>query len=414
MAEAYDGAVIDCCIHHRWASQTELTEYMPSGWQEFLGKPNSLPGGVGAIPAIPGFPFRNPHGDKVAEAYPAGVTVAGSDYETLRTCVLERARVERAVLAYDDGIFAAAVPNQYLALEICRAANDWCVDRWLSGRDSRLYGLILVPNATPHEAAAEIRRAGRNDRMVGVLMGGNGGGKVFGHSYYHPIYEAALELDLPVVVHVGGDAPADATTLTVAAGLPLTFSEYSVLSATPLMSHLVSFIVQGVFEKYPGLRVLIAGAGTAWLPAVFWRLDTNWKAHRREVPWVRRLPSEYLRESVRLTTWPLDRTPRPGQLVAALGAFGGAEELLCYASGWPDWNSDSVEQVAAVLPAAWHERVFHANAGKLFRWDRSVAVHPKAHIAVGTMVATGRADIELVSEDGVAVGPDERGSWSDD
>jgi uncharacterized protein len=413
VAEGYAGPVIDCCVHHRWLNQSELSQYMSEGWQEFLGKPNSLPGGVGAIPAIPGFPFRNPIGDKLAEAYPDGVPVAGSDYETMRRRLLEPSRVERVILSYDDGINAAAVPNQYLANEICRAANDWCVDRWLSGRDERFYGLVLAPNATPDLAAAEIRRVGRHPRMAGVLMGGNGGGKVFGHSYYHPIYAAALELDLPVVVHVGGDAAADATTLTAGAGQPLTFSEYSVLSAGPLMTHLVSLIVQGVFEKFPGLRVLIAGGGTGWLPALLWRLDTNWKGHRREVPWVRRLPSEYLRENVRLTTWPLDRPKEPESLVRSLEAFGDPADLLCYASGWPDWNADPVDEVARLLPAAWHDRVFHANAERLFRWDGGVAARPEPEVAVGTMVATGRADVELV-QGGELVDPNDRGSWSDD
>ena len=37
-----------------------------------------------------------------------------------------------------------------------------------------------------------------------------------------------------------------------------------------------------------------------------WRLDKNWKGLRREVPWVDRLPSEMIRESVRLTAQPLD------------------------------------------------------------------------------------------------------------
>jgi predicted TIM-barrel fold metal-dependent hydrolase len=249
--------------------------------------------------------------------------------------------------------------------------------------------------------------------MVGVLMGGNGGGKVFGHSYFHPIYEAALELDLPTVVHVGGDAAADATTLTVAAGHPISFTEYSVLSATPLMTHLVSFLVQGVFEKFRGLRILIAGAGAGWLPALLWRLDTNWKGHRREVPWVRRLPSEYLRESVRLTTWPLDRPPDPRQLVATLQAFGDPADLLCYASGWPDWNTDRVEEVVRLLPEAWHDRIFHSNASAFFRWDGQVGPRLEPEVAVGTMAATGRVDIEIV-DGGEVVDPNDRGSWSDD
>ena len=43
----------------------------------------------------------------------------------------------------------------------------------------------------PDEAAAEVRRVGQNDRMVGIAMGNNTQAKPFGHPAYHPIYKAA-------------------------------------------------------------------------------------------------------------------------------------------------------------------------------------------------------------------------------
>lgn len=248
---------------------------------------------------------------------------------------------------------------------------------------------------------AEIRRIGEDERTVGVLMAATGLSRPFGHPAYHAIYAAAAELDLPIVVHAGGDtvsrhalAPdgrraADDVRRGVRAGVQ------------PDHDYVQSFIVQGVFEKFPDLRVFVSGAGTAWIPGLFFRLDVNWRGLRREVPWVRRPPSEYFREHVRVGTWPLDKPTGPHgpqRLVRALNAFGNPEDLLCFASGYPSWDTDTVVDVAARLPASWHARVFHDNAAEWFRWSGAARRdRRRPDVQVGDMLATGNATYRLLS-----------------
>ncbi|MBO0682522.1 MAG: amidohydrolase family protein, partial [Candidatus Dormibacteraeota bacterium] len=230
--QAYAGPVIDACVHHSWQSQVEVTDRMPEGWREQIGRPGTLPGGAGAMPLLPALPWHNPTGDHLTTTAVEGSLPPGSSPELVAAQVLGEGAVRRAVLSPDRGMFVPAVPNTYRAAAVVRAINDWTIERWLQA-DERFSGLVLVPNQTPSEGAAEVRRAGAHERMVGVLMAANGLGKPFGHPAYHPVYEAAAELDLPVVLHVGGDALPDTLTHPTAGGLPTTFGEVSALAYSP-------------------------------------------------------------------------------------------------------------------------------------------------------------------------------------
>jgi uncharacterized protein len=377
-------AVVDAYVHHAWASPAELAAYLPRAWQEFIGRPGTLPGGGGMMPFVPESPYRNPLGEKVAAAYVGGA-VPGSSLQVLRDQVLDGFGVERAVLGFDAGMLITVHPNHYLGRELVRAANDWSIDRWLSGQDDRLYGLLLVPNQLPEQAAVEIRRVGSHPRIAGVLMGGNGLGKPFGHPVYHPIYEAAYELGLPVVVHAGADAPPDTLTEATAAGPCFTYAEAHLLAAHGLITHAVSLVGQGVFLKWPDLRVLMAGAGVTWLLTMAWRYDNEYKALRREVPWLDEMPSRYLERNLRLTTYPLDAVGSDRGWKAVFNAFPGLESMVCFASGYPNWDMNAPAEVASALPPSLRRRVLHDNADSFFRWapfSRSGQPRPEAGVGV--------------------------------
>jgi uncharacterized protein len=43
---------------------------------------------------------------------------------------------------------------------------------------------------------------------------------------------------------------------------------------------LASLVIEGVFERFPLLKVVMVESGFAWVPAFAWRLDKTWKALR--------------------------------------------------------------------------------------------------------------------------------------
>ena len=74
-------------------------------------------------------------------------------------------------------------------------------------------------------------------------------------------------------------------------------------------SQVISLVCEGTFVKFPELRIVLIEGGFAWLPALMWRLDRSWRILHSEVPHLRRLPSEYIREHFWMTTQPMEEPP---------------------------------------------------------------------------------------------------------
>ena len=341
--------MIDCDVHQNFASMEELFPYLPEVYREQIAH-----GGYNGL-SFPQYPWAHPEGFMRRDAVPPGGGVPGSDYETLRRQLLDAYDVDYAILTGEEILTASAMSSPHLAAAICRAYNDWLIEQWLP-RDPRLKGSLAVATQDPQRAAAEIRRVGGHPDIVQVLL--PSGARVgYGHPQYDPIYQAASELGLVVGIHVGADGCGvlDAPTAT---GWPIYYLEYHTLLSGSMMSHLTSLICHGTFERFPQLRVVLIEGGVCWLPGLLWRLDANYKALRMEVPWLTRLPSEYVRDHVRLTTQPLERPAQTKDLRAVLEAIG--LDLLLFATDYPHWDFDNPTYIP--LKGDDAERVFDRNA----------------------------------------------------
>jgi predicted TIM-barrel fold metal-dependent hydrolase len=356
--------VIDACIHHRWSQVGDIHPYFEADWKHYVGTPR-----VDLRPLVPRFRYQNPRGEELRSAMPADGSPAGSTYQQVAEQALAPDGVERALLVFDQAMFTPALSNPYLATAAVKAINDWNAAEWLA-KDDRLYGVALIPIQVPDEAAAEIRRVGSNPKIAGVLIAA-GIGKLLGHPIYHPIYAAAAELDLPVLIHRGIDGIAETEQSSgPAGGPPMTFAEYDSIAPVAVMSQLMSLITNGVFAKFPKLRVCVAGAGVAWAAGWMRRMDLIWNELRREVPWMQRSPAEYMANNVRICTFGLEQGSA-AMLRGMLEANPTLRELVFYGSGWPNWDTAGVDVIKSIFPEDWHSAVLRENAEKWFRWSRA-------------------------------------------
>ena len=304
-----------------------LYPYLSPYWIEHLT--NTLFKGPTDSAYPPDAPITARPGTRPAEGGPPGSTLA-----LVRDQVLDATAADYAILNCLYSIDSLHNPDAAIAL--ASAVNDWQIAEWLD-QDARLRGSIVVPSQLPALAAREIDRAANHPGFVQVLLPARAQ-HPYGSRLFHPLWEAVARHDLVVGIHFGG-APGNPPTPS---GWPSYFFEEYVGMAQVFASQITSMIGEGVFDQFPTLRVTLLESGFTWLPAHMWRFDKEWRNLRRLVPWVKRAPSEYIRQHIRLSIQPLDAPPDPRHLVNVIDQLG-SDEMLVYASDYPHQHASDPE-----------------------------------------------------------------------
>jgi predicted TIM-barrel fold metal-dependent hydrolase len=360
------GPLIDCDVHQELAAEAELLPYLSEGWREFvLAKGDSGHGGATSV-AAPVYSYaEQPFGYERGDAYPPDGGHAGTSPAFMIEQLCETYDTQAIILTGGEAHKPSALANPYFATEVARAANEHLVDHWLDV-DPRFKGSIVPAVQVPEHAAEEVRRcaAAHGSKFVQVILWSNPLPWGFGHPIYDPLHRACVETGLPLGIHSLGEGYAG-MNVTSASGSPSLYAEFHTGGAQGLMTHLMSFVFHGVFERYPEFRLVLIEAGVSWLPGFLARMDENWRALRREVPWCKKAPSEYVLEHVRVTTQPFEVSSKDDPTIAGLDAIG-AKDILLFASDYPHWDTDAPQKVRNVMPEEWRGPVFRENAAALY------------------------------------------------
>ena len=148
-------------------------------------------------------------------------------------------------------------------------------------------------------------------------------------------------------------------------GFTTTYLEDYLANQPIAQAQVLSFVSEGVFNRFPDLQVVLMECGFAWLPPLLWRFDKDWRGVWREVPWVKQPPSEYVGEHFRLTTAPAHLPEDPGALGQLLEMMDvGA--LLAYASDYPHEHGDGLPALLDQLDEEASRAVMAGNAAALY------------------------------------------------
>jgi predicted TIM-barrel fold metal-dependent hydrolase len=245
--------------------------------------------------------------------------------------------------------------SEDMAAAFAKAVNDWVAREWLD-RDKRLRASIIVPMQNTDYAVAEIERCAPDKRFVQVLVLAMGEAPL-GRREYWPVYEAAERHGLPIGIHAGSSYRHAVTSL----GWPSWYVEDYCANAQGFQAQVASLVCEGVFVKYPKLKVVLLESGVTWLPAFLWRLSKFWRGVRAEVPWVDRSPSQIVRDHVRLTIQPFDGPDDP-RAVAQLIDHLQSDDMLLFSSDFPNWQFDGDHIMPAGIPEKLHGKILRNNA----------------------------------------------------
>ena len=224
--------------------------------------------------------------------------VARGNDPALRLEDLDQEGIWAELIFPSIGFWMSSIDDPDLLAAGCRAINDWAID--FQRQSARFVCTATIPLLTVETAVAEVERSaalGYKAAYLSVLppreerLDPRAVGAALGRARVDRVSSA------PSTSGPSPTTPPASTATTTAgrAGRILNYMEttYGGQRAVSMM------IASGVFDRHPGLRVMVSEGGATWGPFVADRLDEAYRQHASAVrPTLRRLPSEYLYEHV--------------------------------------------------------------------------------------------------------------------
>ena len=327
---------IDCDIHPAVPNTRALLPYLDEYWREHI-----IRRGIDADNMeISSYPASSPLSSRPDWRPSRGLP--GADFDLVRAHVLDAFQPRFAICNVLHG--SQIMFSEDLSAALCRAVNNWVAAEWLD-RDPRLRASIVVPPHSAELAAEEIERRASDRRFVQVLMLALTE-LPLGRRQIWPISRAAERQGVPTGIHAGSSFRHPPRAL----GWPSYYLEDYVSQAPGFASVLNSLVTEGVFVKFPGLKVVLIESGVTWLPAYLWRINKTWRGVRAETPWLDRPPSDIIREHVRLTIQPFDDPPEASQVETIIEEIG-SDEMLLFSTDYPHWHFEGNDAVPDGLPS---------------------------------------------------------------
>lgn len=354
--KADDLIIVDADIHVN-DTPGKLAPYMALPWRKSL---EALSGSQRYLD-VPGFAPSL----KLDPPIPGGH--AGRSVHTVAEMrqELDDLGIDLGLIFPDNLLLFAVLPNIEYATELSHAYNRWLVNEWLSG-DHGLYGAILACPQNPTDSAQEIARVAKERNVAAIYLPTAGVHPLWGDRRYDPIFAAAQEADLPVLLH---------SVTVITPQFPYQLDQFENHWARQMLSHafamqanLVSLMHTGVPARFPHLKVGFTEAGIAWVPYMMWRMDKYYNEYRRMVPFLEKRPSEYLRERMWFATQPIEEPDDPRDLVTAITLYDPEGTRTIYASDWPHHDFDHPKGILKLpMPAEMKRRIMGENALELFK-----------------------------------------------
>ncbi len=237
------------------------------------------------------------------------------------------------------------------------AYNLWIAE-YCGTHPDRLIGVGQTAMRSVEEGIADLRKM-KELGLSGVMMPGNPAVEDYDSTAYDPFYEAAIDLGMPLSFHI------------------LTSSQDNFRTRGPKLNSFLSiirgcqdimgtFILGGVFERHPKLRVVCVEADAGWVPHYMYRMDHAYDRHRYWLPAgaLSKMPSEYFRENI-YTTFQDDWVAFQMKDMCNIRRLMWANDFPHSDSTWP-WSQEILSKHTTGLSDREKDYVLHDNCAELY------------------------------------------------
>jgi predicted TIM-barrel fold metal-dependent hydrolase len=171
-------------------------------------------------------------------------------------------------------------------VRLAKSVNDRLHQTVLAHPD-RFAAFAALPTADPKGAADELERTVTKLGFKGAMIHGLTNGLFIDDQRFWPIFERAVALDVPLYMHPSIPDPRviDVYYKDYVEKFPTILRAawgFTVETATQG----VRLVLSGVFEKYPGLKIILGHLGEG-LPLYLWRINMGFARDGRGPTWFR-------------------------------------------------------------------------------------------------------------------------------
>ncbi len=237
------------------------------------------------------------------------------------------------------------------------AYNLW-MSEYCGAHPDRLIGCGQTAMRSPEEGIQDLLKM-KKLGMKGVMMPGNPKVEDYDSLAYDDFYRAAVDLQMPLSFHI------------------LTSSTDNFQTRGPKLNGFLAiirgcqdiigtFVLGGVFERHPKLKVVCVEADAGWVPHYMYRMDHAYDRHRYWLPagTLTKMPSEYFRENV-YTTFQDDYVAFQVRNLCNIHRLMWANDFPHSDSTWP-WSQDVLKKQTEGLTQDEKNLILHDNVAELY------------------------------------------------
>lgn len=242
--------------------------------------------------------------------------------------------------------------------------------------DPRLLGVAALPLDDPERSAGELDQALADGLSLAWLGTDAPGGRSPGHPAHDPIWSRLVDAEVPFVLHVGSgklSIPDEWMNdgiegrATARGGAEVVGSKDMTAIFHGAERFLSVLVLDGILERFPGLRGACIELGAGWVPSMVTRLDhiaTIWAKSEPHLRDFTRPPSEQIAQQLRFTAYPFEDV---GMLIE-----GSDPRLYMFGSDYPHAEGGRDPKGRFDASLADHgddtvDRFYHRNFAELMR-----------------------------------------------